>query len=404
MIKLKAKYLITMNDNFDIIEDGEVIFDKQIIQVGKDLDNNIKTIDLGENSVLMPGLINTHTHLEFSANNTSLIYGDFITWLNSVLLKREHLLNECGNNCYKKAITQMKKSGVVAFGEISSTGLDLTQLKDCELKVIYFNEIIGSNPAAVDALYQDFLGRLNESEKYKNEKFIPAISIHSPYSVHPIVIKKVLDIAKNKNMVVSAHFMESKAEREWLDNNKGDFKLFFKQNLNQTQAVTSASEFLEQFEGVKTHFIHSVWANEEELQKISAMNASIAHCPISNRLLNTGLLNIERVKNLNIPYSVATDGLSSNYSLNLFKEIRASLLMHTGLHPKYLARDLLKSVTSSASDILGLNNGSIEIGKYADLISFNMPNEVSIEDLPLQIILHINEVNKMWINGEKMDF
>jgi len=404
MIKLKANYILTMNDKFEIIENGEVIFDKKIIKVGKDLEKNIKTIDLGKNSVLMPGLINTHTHLEFSANNTSLVYGDFITWLNSVILKRETLLNECQNNCYQNAINQMKKSGIVAFGEISSTGLDLEKIKDCDLKIVYFNEIIGSNPAAVDALYQDFLSRLKESQKYQNERFIPAISIHSPYSVHPIVVKKVLEIAKSENMLVSTHFMESKAEREWLDNNKGDFKLFFKTNLNQDKAVTSSMEFLKQFEDIKTHFIHSVWANEEELQKISSMDASIAHCPISNRLLNTGLLDIERIKNLNIPYSVATDGLSSNYSLNLFKEIRASLLMHTGLHPKYLARDLLKSVTKNASDILDLNSGSIEVGKYSDLISFRLPNSVNIEDLPLQIILHTNEVEKMWINGEKIDF
>ena len=403
MIKLKANYVLTMNDDFEIIENGEVIFDKKIIKVGKDLEKNIKTIDLGKNSVLMPGLINTHTHLEFSANNTSLIYGDFITWLNSVLMKRENLLNECGLNCYKKAIDEMKKSGIVAFGEISSTGLDIEFLKHSPLKVVLFNEIIGSNPSSVDVLYQDFINRLKESQKYESEKFIPSISIHSPYSVHPIVIKKVLEIAKKKNMVVSAHFMESKAERDWLDSNKGDFKLFFQTHLNQTQAVTNAKEFLANFEGIKTHFIHSVWANEEELQTISNMDASIAHCPISNRLLNTGLLDIERVKNLNIPYSVATDGLSSNYSLNLFKEVRASLLMHTGLHPKYLAKDLLKGVTKNAGEILGLNNGSIEVGKFSDMISFKLPNEVDIEDLPLQIILHTNEIEKMWINGEKIE-
>jgi cytosine/adenosine deaminase-related metal-dependent hydrolase len=403
MIKLKANYIITMNEKNEIIENGEVIFDKKIIKIGKDLEKNIKTIDLGKDSVLMPGLINTHTHLEFSANKTSLIYGDFISWLNSVIAKRENLLGDCKNNCYQKAINQMKKSGVVAFGEISSTGLDLDHLKNSDLKVVYFNEIIGSNPAAVDALYQDFLNRLKESEEYKSEKFIPSISVHSPYSVHPLVIKKVLDIAKQKGMVVSAHFMESKAEREWLDNNKGDFKIFFKQNLNQETAVTSSIEFLKQFEDVKAHFIHAVWANEEELQYISSINASIAHCPVSNRLLNTGLLDIERVKNLQIPYSVATDGLSSNYSLNLFKEIRSALLMHTGLHPKYLAKDLIKSVTKNAGEILNLNNGSIEVGKFADLISFKLPKCSTIEDVYLQIILHINEIEKMWINGEKIE-
>jgi cytosine/adenosine deaminase-related metal-dependent hydrolase len=402
MIKIKASYIMTMNEDFEVIENGEVIFDKKIIKIGKNLQKNIQTIDLGENSVLMPGLINTHTHLEFSANNTSLIYGDFITWLNSVILKREALLNDCGSDCYKNAIDEMKKSGIVAFGEISSTGMDLEFIKNCELKVVYFNEIIGSNPASVDVLYQDFLTRFEDSLNVKNEKFIPAISIHSPYSVHPIVIKKVLNIAKKENRLVSAHFMESKAEREWLDKNRGDFKLFFETNLNQTKSVTNAMEFLESFEGVKTHFIHCVHANEEELQKIYSLKASIAHCPISNRLLNTGLLDIERVRNLNIKYSVATDGLSSNYSLNLFKEIRASLLMHTGLHPKYLAKDLLKAVTRNGGDILELNNGSIEVGKYADMIAFRLPNKVDTENIYLQTILHTNQIDKMWINGEEI--
>jgi len=404
LIKIKANYILTMNNNFEIIENGEVIFDKTIIKVGKNLEEDITTIDLGKNSVLMPGLINTHTHLEFSANDTNLRYGDFLNWLNSVILKRENLLNECKNECYNKAITQMKKSGVVAFGEISSTGLDLEYLKNSELKVVYFNEIIGSNPAAVDALYQDFLGRLDNSQKYKTEKFTPAISIHSPYSVHPIVIKKVLQIAKQQNMIVSAHFMESKAEREWLDNNEGDFKEFFQKNLNQSKAVTTPIEFLSQFEGIKTHFIHAVWANKEELEKIASLKASIAHCPISNRLLNTGLLNLENIEKLNIPYSVATDGLSSNYSLNLFKELRAALLMHTNIEPKKLAKELLKSVTNSAGEILNLNNGIIKEGKFADLISFKLPNDIEIDDIYLQTILHINEVDKMWINGEKIDF
>ena len=403
MIKIKANYILTMNDELEVIENGEVLFDKKIIKVGKNLDTDYKTIDLGRNSVLMPGLINTHTHLEFSANNTSLIYGDFITWLNSVLIKRETLLNECQTECYKKAIDEMKKSGVVAFGEISSTGLDLEYLKKCELKVTFFNEIIGSNPASVDILYQDFLSRLEESKKVTNPHFTPAISIHSPYSVHPVVIRKVLEIAKKDNMIVSAHFMESRAEREWLDKNRGDFKLFFEKHLNQKEAVTTPMQFLEQFEEVKTHFIHCVHANEEELQKIYSINGSIAHCPVSNRLLNTGLLDIERVRNLNIPYSVATDGLSSNYSLNLFKEIRAALLMHTGLHPKYLAKDLLKAVTKNGSDILGLNNGTIEVGKDADLISFKLPNRVETEEIYLQTILHTNRVEKVWIDGREIE-
>jgi len=401
LLKLKADYVITMNDKEEIIQNGEIIFDKQIIAVGKNLDDT-PAIYLGKNSVIMPALINTHTHLEFSSNYTHLEYGDFIQWLNSVIEHKEELFCDCKGECFKNAITQMKKSGVCAFGEISSTGEDLKYLKHSPLKVVFFNEILGTNPAVVDVLYQDFLKRMEESLALENEKFKVGISIHSPYSVHPILIQKALLLAKERNLPIQAHFMESKAERKWLEKGGGEFKIFFEKFITNAKPLTTPLEFLEYFKGVNTTFIHCVHANDEELEKISELDAFIAHCPISNRLLNVGLLDLEKVKNLSIPYSVATDGKSSNFSLNLFKEIRCALFMHTELHPKYLAKDLLKSVTSVAAESLGLNNGSLEVGKDADIITFKLPNGVKdLQTLPLQIILHTNEVEKLYVNGSE---
>ncbi len=401
MIKLKADYVLTMNKNYEILENAEVLFDKKIIDIEYNLPG--ESIYLGKNSVLMPALINAHTHLEFSSNKTSLNFGDFISWLDSVIINREELFIKCKNRCFKKAIDEMKKSGICAFGEISSSGEDLKYLKHSPLKTVYFNEIIGTNPAVADMLYQDFLARLNESEKIKNEKFKIGLSIHSPYSVHPILMDKAINIAKEKNLPIQAHFMESKAERKWLDKGEGEFKLFFEKHFKNAKPLIKPLEFIEKFKNTNTTFIHCVYANEEEFQKISEIDANIAHCPVSNRLLNVGLLNLETVKNHSINYSVATDGLSSNYSLNLFKEIRAALLMHVDLHPKYLAKDLLKAVTLNAAKSLGLNNGSIEKGKDADLISFKLPDKVkNPENLPMQIILHTNEVEKLFINGEEI--
>lgn len=77
--------------------------------------------------------------------------------------------------------------------------------------------------------------------------------------------------------------------------------------------------------------------------------------------------------------------------------------MHIGLHPKYLAKDLLKAVTINAAKSLGLNNGSLEAGKDADIITFKLPSIVKdISNLPLQIILHTNEVDKLYINGKEV--
>ena len=399
-MKLKADYILTMNKNFEIIENGEVEFDEKIIKVGKNLG---KSIYLGKNSVIMPALINTHTHLEFSSNKTTLNYGDFITWLESVILHREELFFNCKVNCYKQAIDEMKKSGVCAFGEISSSGEDLKYLTNTPLKVVYFNEIIGTNPAIVDAMYQDFLNRLNESLTIANEKFKVGVSIHSPYSVHPILMDKVIQKAKELNLPIQAHFMESKAERKWLDKGEGEFKLFFEKNFPNAKPLITPIEFIEKFKNTNTTFIHCVYANDKELQKIEEINGNIAHCPVSNRLLNVGKLDLERVKNYSINYSVATDGLSSNYSLNLFKEIRTALFMHSDLSPKYLSRDLLKAVTINAAKELNLNNGSIEEGKDADLIIFRLPEKVQLDYLPLHIILHINEVEKLFINGKEIN-
>ena len=401
MTTFKADYVLTMNKNYEILKNGEILFDKKIIDIGYNLPG--ESIYLGKNSVLMPALINTHTHLEFSSNKTSLNFGDFISWLDSVIINREELFIKCKNRCFKKAINEMKKSGICAFGEISSSGADLKYLKHSPLKVVYFNEIIGTNPAVVDMLYQDFLARMEESEKIINEKFKIGISIHSPYSVHPILMDKVINIAKEKNLPIQTHFMESRAERKWLEKGEGEFKIFFEKHFKNAKPLIKPVEFIEKFKNTNTTFIHCVYANENEFQKISEIEANIAHCPVSNRLLNVGLLNLETVKNHSINYSVATDGLSSNYSLNLFKEIRAALLMHIDLHPKYLAKDLLKSVTINAAKSLGLNNGSIEKGKDADLISFKLPDKIkNLENLPLQIILHTNEVEKLFINGEEI--
>jgi len=403
LIKLKADYILTVNEKYEIIENGEILFDEKIIDIGHNLDDSINPIYLGKNSVIMPALINTHTHLEFSFNYTHLEYGDFMKWLNSVLENREDLFNECKSECFKSAIKEMKESGICAFGQISSTGRDLKYLKHSPLKVTYFNEIIGSNPATVDMLFQDFLARLEESQNAENDKFKTGISIHSPYSVHPVLMKKVIDIAKNKNMPIQTHFMESKAERKWLEKGEGEFKIFFEKHFKNAKPLITPSEFINLFKNTDTTFIHCVHANEEDLKKINEIGGNITHCPVSNRLLNVGILDLESVKNFSIPYNVATDGKSSNYSLNLFKEIRNALIMHCDLHPKYLAKDLIKSVTKHAAKSLQLNNGSLEAGKDADIISFKLPNKVKNTDLlPLQIILHTTRVNNLYINGKEV--
>ena len=106
---LTASYILTFDENFTILKDGCIVFDEKIIELASyDITikkyPNIEIISLGENSVLMPGLINSHIHLEFSANKTTLKYGSFYSWLNSVIRHREKLIEKANSGNYNEII------------------------------------------------------------------------------------------------------------------------------------------------------------------------------------------------------------------------------------------------------------------------------------------------------------
>ena len=359
-------------------------------------------INGNKNSVLYPGFINTHVHLEFSANKTTLKYGEFMPWLDSVIQNREELVAKCDNEVMTQACQEMMTSGITTFGAISSFGTELEVCMKTPQKVLFFNELIGSNAATADMLYGDFLERLDASKKC-GHGVIPAIAIHSPYSVHPIVLKRAIDVAKNEKLPISAHFLESQAEREWLEKNSGDFLEFFQKFFSTSRAVTDIDEFMKSFDNVPTHFTHAVQATKEELNYLADKGHSIAHCPRSNRLLGCGRLAIEELIELNMPFTLATDGLSSNNSLNIFDELRAALMLHHVGPLEELSSLLLEGITSKPAEIFSLNSGKIEIKKDADFAMITLPDKPNnLESIALQTILHSNRVDEVFINGERI--
>ena len=360
-----------------------------------------EVIDADSRSVLMPGLINPHVHLEFGANRTELRYGNFMEWLKSVIDRRDELVNACGARCYKEQMEQMLQAGITTFGAVSSYGLEMKACKAAPQRVVFFNEAIGSQPAAVDALYADFMQRLEESGRLDGERFIPAVAIHSPYSVHPVLVKKIL--SNIADMPLSAHFMESPAEKEWLESGSGPFKPFFENFLGQSTPLCFPEEFLQLIEGKRALLTHAVQADDNLLGMVADAGHSVTHCPRSNRLLGCGRLRLEKLDELHIPWLLGTDGLSSNTSLSLWDEMRAALMLHSRADADLLAKKLLCASTSTAADALGIETGRIRKGLHADIITLKLPATVeSPEDLPLQLLLHTEKAEKVYIAGERV--
>ena len=401
MVILKPDYILTPSL---LLTDKAIAFDRKIqaidsFDILRRRFPQAETIELQKNSLVMPGLINAHVHLEFSANRNQLSYGDFVKWLYSVIENREELVGGCDLDCMHAAIDSMLANGITTFGAISSHGADLKPCTDAKQNVVFFSELIGSQANMADALFADFLARLDGAKAIQREGFFPAVAIHAPYSVHPILIRKALEIVKNEQLRLTAHFMESEAERNWLDTSSGAFCEFFQKFLQQKRSVSDAKEFLDHFNGYATLLTHAVQANSRELAHIAQQNHTIVHCPVSNRLLGNATLNIERLQKRGICWIVATDGLSSNYKLDLFEEIKISLFMHSDAPLLEFAKQLLEGVTVRAAKALGLNTGEVKEGKNADLIVLDldtMPNE----ELAIHLIVHRYNISKVFINGE----
>jgi len=400
---LKASWLISCDTKVGIIKNAALVYSDKIIDLG-DADfilnkySNCEVKDLGENSVLMPGLINSHVHLEFSANTTSLAYGNFMTWLNSVLTNREALIEKANSAFISKKLDLMLKTGTTTIGAISSYSYDLDACVKSAINTVFFAEAIGSKMDMVDTLFSDFKARLSEIKTHSSSNFFPGVAIHSPYSVHPFLVREALNLARAENLAVSTHFMESPEEKLWLNKNEGGFLDFFRNFLQQEKAVTKPLEFLNNFKNIKKlSFTHCVEANEEELLRIKELGGVINHCVTSNRLLNNTKLNLSK---LEVDYSIGTDGLSSNNSLSMFDELRNALMMHENKELNTFASKLLLGATKHGADALGLNKGILKKDFDADIISLVLPDLIEDEkSVCTHVILHTKRVKNVIIGG-----
>jgi len=386
-----------------IVTGAAVAFEETIVAVDaaevlRERYPDAELLETEEPTLLMPGLVNAHVHLEFSANRTTLKYGNFLTWLYSVIEERETLINACGRDCLDRSIAVMLENGITAFGAVSSHGMDLEAAAAAPQKVVFFNEVIGSQAAMADALYGDFLQRLDASKTVERPGFYPAVAVHSPYSVHPALIKRALQVARDEGLVTTAHYLESPAEREWLDRNDGEFKPFFREFLKQEYAVNDAAGFLELFAETPTLMTHVVHANGAELAALAAAGHTVIHCPVSNRLLGNGAIDLDALETQGLSWLTGTDGLSSNYTLDLFEEMKIALFMHSDTPLLPLARRLLNSVTVDAAEALRLNCGAIVPGKAADMLWLSLDHDPD-DDTPLHLLLQRYPIKQIYIDG-----
>lgn len=398
-----ADWIITCNKHFEIIKNGGILFNEdKILKVGSFEHLNSDSIESKyyDSCIITPALINPHIHFEFSANTSKLQYGSFGVWLDSVMQHREELFKSVD---IKGAIKEVLKSGTGCVGAISSLGIDLDALRDSPLKVMFFNEIMGTGN--VESNKELFNERLNKSMLLKNANFKTAIALHSPYSLHNELADYAVQKALDNNMLLSTHFMESREELTWLDNKDGYFKDFFRKYFNNDDAKPfyTKQSFLELFKQCQVILVHCLYLNNDDFEILKRLNADIVSCPRSNRLLNNRYFDFLKAKDYGFQLILATDGKSSNTSLSLLDEARSALFAYEKFNIEYLVKEIILSITARMANKLGFENGILEKNKASDFAIFKINGIATCTQIALNFILHAKEVQDLYINGRRID-
>ena len=383
-ILIKNALILSPNINFEERQ-SLLIKDDIIAQIAPEIDESgvDKIIDANE-KILLPGLINTHTHLSMTlfrglADDLSLD-----SWLNDHIWPMEANLN--GDYCYIGALlgaVELIKSGTTTFSDMYFYMEDVARAVD---------------EAGIRAVLSYGMIDFGDAEKRENEikenltlfencngmadgRIKVFFGPHSPYTASEELLIRVRELADEYNMGIHIHVSETQKEINDISEEKG----------------LRPFEYLDKigFLGPDVVAAHSVWLSDNEIDIIKKNNVKVSHNPCSNMKLASGIAPVSKLIENDICVSIGTDGASSNNNLDLIEELKtASLLQKVStLDPKVLNSDeAIEMGTIKGAEALGLDSqiGSIEVGKKADiiLIDTNCANMVPDSSSPSSNIIY----------------
>lgn len=361
----KIKYLITQNKNKEILENYDLLIEEnKISKIAENITAEVdKTIDCSK-KIVLPGLINVHTHLGMGLLRGYSDDKELHAWLGDVVGKEITLTPE---EFYEGSLAGCKES--LRFG--TTTVADMYHPMEETAKAViksgirswlyisYFNAI--SDGMKVEDVPKMLLSK----ELASHERITQGLAPHSPYGATQELLEFVRDLAKEKNMPKMIHLSETRKEKEDIFAQKGDTPLDYLDKIG--------------FVDKNTILVHSVWLTKGELKKISDKNAKIAHCPTSNMKLSSGgVMPFKEMKELGITVGLATDSVASNNNLDMFEEMKFMALLHKQHYwdpCAASAQEVLDSATIEGAKVLNAENkiGSLKEGKLADIAIMEIP-------------------------------
>jgi len=351
----------------------DVLISDNIIEKIGCVEENVDRIINGENKLLIPGLINLHTHIYMTIFRNIADDLPFSEWLFDRILPLEDQLTE-EDSYYASllGIMEMLSTGTTCFNDMYVfTNATSKAVYESGIRAVLGRGLVG------DEKYNGADRRINEVLqemklwKGKSSLMEFAWAPHAAYTCSQEYLKSISELSKDK--IIHTHMSESENE------NKDIVKRY---GIRPSQYYEDAGILTD-----RTILAHCVDLDDEDIQRIKKAGSSIVSCPVSNLKLGNGITNIPKLMSEDINICLGTDGPASNNTLNMFKEMQFMSLIHKGLHKSasiVTASDTIKFATQNGAKALGFKKvGLIEEGYSADLVllSLNEPGNQPINNL-----------------------
>ncbi len=320
--------------------------------------------------VLMPGLINTHTHIPMTLFRGLSDDCELAVWLNEHIWPAEEKLtaDSVRAGAYL-ALAEMLASGTTSFSDsYFFTDAIADAVIDCGIKANLSRSVVGSGenfesmPSVCEAKSLIERAHMEDSGRVRVDA-----SIHAEYTSEPLCRRKVADIAKENGLILQIHTSETASEHQNCIDKYG-----------KTPTELFESEGL--FEGTRPLLAHCCYMTENDMRILKSHNGSVAHCPISNLKLASGVAPVLKMQEAGLNVTLATDGAASNNNTDMFEEIKLFAILHKGINQNptaISAQCALRAATVNGAAAQGREDcGMLREGFSADIImlDFDRPH------------------------------
>jgi len=355
------------------IEDGAVLVDDRgtIAAVGP---NAVVATPPGARALefpharLLPGLVNTHTHLELTHLIGKNTEREFAGWIRGLRVLKDATSPDEFSRSAEQGVRDAWAAGVTCVADTGSTGAPLEALARLGGRGIYYQEVFGPDPAKCAASMEELRRALDRLSPFASSLLSLGASPHAPYTVSEPLYRAVAELARSEGWPVAMHLAESPAETELVRDGTGPFAGALRaRGIPVTAHHCSPVQYLVRL-GVLQRAtgwlcIHCVQVDERDIEMLRHAGVGLAHCPRSNRAHGHGAAPLAAFRRAGLRVGLGTDSVVSVGDSSLLAEAAAA-----GLD----GEDALRMLTIEGARALGLEGeiGSLEVGKQADLAVF----------------------------------